>query len=171
MNFRQNIRRILRYKVRTKYLRLCAAAFGALALALLVFALVEGDFLSSNSYITGFTVQELANDGESLAMSGADGKSLVVSRSEVGPDSYFRVKKAVQKGEFVRASVYKGRIWEFQSDGESLIRPAEDADKHLFLARTMANAALFCLGICAILILGVYHIRKSRRSHGRKNKK
>jgi len=160
-----------RFRIRTKYLLSAAVLLGLAALVLLALAFVKGDFFNRESYITGFTVEtavEETQDGLALLLQGSD-RSLRLSRDELGSDKYFRIKKAVQPGAFVRAGVDGDAIAELYVDGDCLLDAGEREQKQLILGRNLFYASIFAALIAAALVFGAEFRRRRRRArHARR---
>lgn len=161
-------RSLRRFRLRTRTLKYGAVIFGLIAVALLIVAFAQVNMLSASNYITGFSVQEIDDDGETLLLSGGDDESLTISRAQYGSDLYFKVKKAVREGGYIRAFILRDEAVEIQYDGGRIYKD-EDVRVELGEFRMLIMATVLCLLVCAAFVLSI-SVRKTRR-RARKNKK
>lgn len=171
-NKQKLIRRIRHIRIRTRHCVHIALIAGFAALVLLAMALHYGDFLSGESYITGFTVTNVADGGEALLLESAGDESLSIFRKNIGSDDYFRIKKKAVPGSYVRASIYRGELLEIEADGEDLLKPREEggSDKQIFRAQSVLYAAIYAAVISVAFAVFAVVLRKKRAARTRRKR-
>ena len=87
----------------------------------------------------------------------------------MGSDSYFRVKKSIAQGSFVRAKVHHNILEELQLEGKTVYRPEEGGMLGIDAAAYLLILTAFFF-FAALVLAAAVAMRRDRRRR-RKNKK